>query len=247
MSKYNKIIDSFSLKGSLNPKIWSNPTDPKKSKMVPKVREGLIKIADEFIEFIGVDIFIEDIVLTGSLSNFNWSEFSDFDLHIILNMEEYGDNSIIYKEFFNLKKQIFNQNRDIKIFGYDVELYPQDSEEQHLSTGVYSIMNDEWINVPVKFKTNIDKTVLTKKIKSWVDKIEDLLDAPNNIKTKKSIEKLRDKIKTYRKLGLESDGELSYENLVFKFLRRSGHIERIFDEINKMADKELSIEGKRED
>jgi hypothetical protein len=40
---------------------------------------------------------------------------------------------------------------------------------------------------------------------------------------------------------LETDGELSYENLVFKFLRRSGHIENLFNTADKETDKVLSI------
>jgi hypothetical protein len=32
--------------------------------------------------------------------------------------------------------------------------------------------------------------------------------------------------------------------LVFKFLRRSGHIEKLFDALNSEVDKELSIETK---
>ena len=43
-------------------------------------------------------------------------------------------------------------------------------------------------------------------------------------------------MKEYRQGGLEKNGELSYENLVFKYLRRSGHIEKLFDELNKSID-----------
>jgi predicted nucleotidyltransferase len=244
MNKYQKILDSFSLKETLNPKIWDDPKSPKDSKMKSKVRTALIKIADEFIEYLGEDTFVDDIVLTGSLSNFNWSEFSDFDLHIIVDLDEYKGQEKIYKEIFNLKKQVFNDKHDIKIFGYDVELYAQDSKEPHHSTGVYSIMNDEWINVPSKDTKDINKEVLEKKIKTWVDKIENAMDdaiSDSNIDT---LNKVREKIKEYRKSGLEKEGELSYENLVFKFLRRSGHIEKIFELINKMTDKNLSIENK---
>jgi len=53
---------------------------------------------------------------------------------------------------------------------------------------------------------------------------------------------LKTKLKEYRNSGLEKDGELSYENLVFKFLRRSGHIQKLFDRLNKTLDKELSVE-----
>ena len=120
MSNFQKILDSFSLKESLNPKIWENPEDPKKSKMISKVRKGLMKIANEFIDYLGEDAFVEDIVLTGSLANFNWSEFSDFDLHVIVDVDKFGKQKDTFKELFNLKKQVFNDKHDIKIFGYDV-------------------------------------------------------------------------------------------------------------------------------
>ena len=63
-------------------------------------------------------------------------------------------------------------------------------------------------------------------------------------KDSKKLETIKDKLKTYRQSGLENDGELSYENLVFKFLRRSGHIEKLFNALNDEVDKELSIETK---
>jgi hypothetical protein len=142
----------------------------------------------------------------------------------------------LYKELFNLKKQVFNDKHNIKIFGYDVELYAEDSKEPHYSSGVYSIMNNEWISNPKKFKENVDKSVLESKIKTWVEKIE------TAIEEEKDLEGLRKKLKEYRQCGLEKDGELAYENLVFKFLRRSGHIQKLFDTLNKQTDKELSIE-----
>jgi hypothetical protein len=97
-------------------------------------------------------------------------------------------------------------------------------------------MNDEWVSKPKKFKNEIDKSVLEKKIKSWTEKIDTAIDEGKNLET------IKTKLKDYRKSGLEKDGELSYENLVFKFLRRSGHIEKLFDTVNKETDKELSIE-----
>ena len=114
--------------------------------------------------------------------------------------------------------------------------YAQDIEESHHSSGVYSIMNNEWISEPKKFKNNVDKEVLTKKIECWTEKIDTAIDEG------KDLEKIKEKLKDYRKSGLEKDGELSYENLVFKFLRRSGHIEKLFDTANKEIDKELSVE-----
>jgi len=241
MSNFQKILDSFSVKSTLNPKVWENANNTKKATMKPKVQKALMRIAEEFIEYLGEDVFVEDIVLTGSLANFNWSEYSDFDLHIHVNLDD--ENSKLYKEIYNLKKQIFNEKHNIKIFGYDVELYAQDTEEAHYSSGVYSVMNDEWIERPKEFDTKIDRSLLEKKIKMWSDKI----DAALTSEDAEQLEKIKSKIKEYRQSGLEKDGELSYENLVFKYLRRSGHIEKLFKSIDKVVDKELSLERKIEE
>lgn len=238
MSKFQQILNSFSLKKTLNPKIWENPEDPNKATMVPKVRKALERIADEFIEYLGDDVFVEDVVLTGSLANFNWSEFSDFDLHVIVDLQQYENDSELYKELFNLKKQVFNDKHDIKIYGYDVELYAQDAEESHYASGVYSVMNNEWVTKPKKFKAEIDKDILSGKIKNWTEKIDKSLESDET----EVLDNIKDKLKEYRQSGLEKEGELSYENLVFKFLRRSGHIQKLFDKSNKVVDKELSVE-----
>ena len=243
MKDFQKILDSFEVRKTLNPKVWENPTEPSNAEMKEKVREGLLKIAEKFVEYLGDDIFVDDVVLTGSLANFNWSEFSDFDLHIIIDFSQFGDESETIKENFNLKKQIFNEKHDITIFGYDVELYAQDSEETHFSTGVFSVLNDEWISEPKKVKFELDKTTLEKKINQWTEKIDKAIDKSEK-KDGKILEDIKEKIKEYRKSGLEKEGELSYENLVFKFLRRSGHIQKLFDKANQTLDKELSIERK---
>jgi peptidoglycan hydrolase-like protein with peptidoglycan-binding domain/murein DD-endopeptidase MepM/ murein hydrolase activator NlpD len=245
MSNFQKILDSFTLRDTLNPKIWDNPEDPEKSKMKPKVRKALMKIANEFIDYLGEDAFVEDITLTGSLSNFNWSEYSDFDLHVIVDLKKFGKQEDTYKELFNLKKQLFNEKHDIKIFGYDVELYAQGEDEKHESSGVYSLMEDEWINKPQKMKNEIDKSVIEDKVKNWNEKIENALESLDKgdlEKGKKKIEDLKDKLKEYRKSGLEKEGELSYENLTFKFLRRNGMIEKLFNTYNNYIDQELSME-----
>lgn len=247
MNKFQQIINSFSVQETLNPKIWETPENPQKATMIPKVKNALTRIAEEFINYLGEEVFVEDIVLTGSLANFNWSEFSDFDLHILVDLQQFEDEAPLYKELYNLKKQVFNDKHDIKIFGYDVELYAQDNEEPHFATGVYSIMNNDWVTKPKKFENGIDKSVLEKKIKNWTEKIDKVLDSEESEDNVKSIESIKEKLKNYRKSGLEKEGELSYENLVFKFLRRSGHIEKLFDSSNKAKDKELSIERKLED
>lgn len=242
MNNFEKILHSFSLKETLNPKVWENPENPKMATMIPKVKKALIRIADEFVGDLGDDVFVEDVYLMGSLANFNWSEYSDFDLHIIIDFEKYEDQKDLYKELFDLKKKLFNDKHNIKIFGYDVEVYAQGVSDEAHSDGVYSVMNNEWVHTPTKTSKNIDMSVLKTKIKSWVDKIDDAIEDAKSKNNTNRLKSLKDKLKDYRQSGLNKDGEFSYENLVFKFLRRSGHIGKLFDEKTKIKDKELSVE-----
>lgn len=243
MSNLQKILDSFSLQKTLNPKVWENYDDPKRATLKPKVRNALKKIADKFIEKLGEKVPVEGVVLMGSLVNYNWSEYSDFDLHVLVDFQQYEDDAELYRELFDLKKKAFNEKHNIKIFGYDVEVYAQGSDDPHSSSGVYSITDDEWVQKPKKEKPEIDMDFLKKKIKTWTDKIEDGIE----VKDVEKMKSLKEKIKDYRQSGLEKEGEFSYENLVFKFLRRSGHIGDLFDAINKEVDKELSVENKIEE
>jgi hypothetical protein len=150
----------------------------------------------------------------------------------------------LYKELFNLKKIIFNEKHDITIFGYDVELYVQDESETHFSSGVYSVLFDEWANEPKKESVSIDKEKLKDKSKQWMTIIDGVLDnaKDEDLETAKSIvKKYKDKLKKYRTCGLEKNGEYSYENLVFKILRRNGYIEKLHNFGNEFLDKKLSL------
>jgi len=247
MDKYTKILASFGTQETLNPKIWENPSKPSKSHMRPKVKEALMDIANEFIEYLDVPMFVKGVTMTGSLANFNWSQFSDIDLHLMVNFDQFGKEIDLYKQLLNLKKTLFNSQHDIKIYGYEVELYVQDISETHFSSGVYSVSDDEWVIPPKKVHVEIDKNQLKSKVKSWTDQIDALLDnleGEDSGLIKKSIDNLKDKLKKYRSTGLEQGGEYSYENLTFKFLRRNGYVQKLFDMENQMVDKNLSLETK---
>jgi hypothetical protein len=247
MAQLSTILQSFAVRDTLNPKVWENYDDASEAVIKPKVRDALMKIAEAFGDTLIDDLEVEDVVLTGSLSNYNWSEYSDFDLHLIIDYKQFGKQSQLYRDLFGLKKQIFNDKHDIKIFGYEVELYPQDSEEMHFASGVYSVLNDVWISKPSKEKPQLERGVLTTKIDGWKDKIENLI---TNIKkeglkaNEEKVERLKKKLKDYRKSGLEKEGEYSYENLVFKYLRRSGLLEKLYNTVSRQTDKELSVEVK---
>lgn len=246
MERESKIISSFYVKDTLNSEIWDNYNDVENSKMKEFIRDGLLDIANEFISFLGFDIFIQDITMTGSLANFNWSEFSDIDLHVIYDFKESGEQEDLFKDLFNLKRTLFNSQHDITVKGYEVETYVQDMSEPHMSTGVYSVLYNEWLTRPKPEKVSIDKDKIESKSKNWMDIIDTTIEDLNRERDlDKSIEKLdlvKDKIKKFRSSGLERGGEYSYENLVFKFLRRNGYIEKLFNFKNELIDKTLSIE-----
>jgi len=244
----NGILKSFDLQDDLNPKIWKKNSKGSYT-LSPEVREKLLEIAYEFIESLKVDVIVSDVHLTGSLVNFNWSQYSDFDLHIIADFNQFPKKSLpLYEELFKLKKTIFNSEQNIKIYGYDVEVFVQDENEKGHSAGIFSLISNDWLEKPKKEKFEVNKTILKKKIDQWTEKIDKVLESAQEEKdlekSKKIIDNLKTKIKEYRKIGLEKGGEMSYENLVFKYLRRSGHIEKLFSFKKERLDKELSLKEK---
>jgi len=238
--KDNNIIQSFFSKDELNSKIWDE-----NQKLRKEVREKLLQTANEFIDFIGVPLLIEDVIFTGSLANYNWSEYSDIDLHVVCDFIQFSDTELsLYEELFKVKKTIFNTNHDIKIFGYEVELYVQNASEAHFSSGVYSVLYDEWDVKPEKEDSNIDTKILKSKINHWKSQIDTVVDNATEKdidEAREYIKKFKDKLKKYRSSGLKKEGEYSYENLVFKYLRRSDYLEKLFNLENNLLDKELSL------
>lgn len=238
--KNDEIINSFITRDDLNPKIWD-----KDNTLNKEVREKLLGVANEFINFLGVPILVEDIIFTGSLSNYNWSKYSDIDLHVVADFTQFSDELLpLYQELFKVKKTLFNTDHDIKIFGYEVELYVQDSNEAHFSSGVYSVLFDEWSNKPKKENVKIDKNLIHEKSKQWMEIIDTALEAASDVTAddaREILKKCKDKLKKYRTCGLEKEGEYSDENLVFKVLRRNGYIEKLMNFENDVVDKDLSI------
>ncbi len=219
---------SVTVNKSLNPKIWQG------SRLDGEVRVKLMDIAEAFYEFIGIELDIKDITITGSNANYTWTEYSDLDLHLIIPGIP-GDEQ---RELFNAKKALWAEQHNITIKGLPVECYVQGEKEEHHSTGVYSISKNQWLVEPRKIKPEVDDAAVEAKKDSMVHDIEIAL-------LSKDINKLRsvkEKITKMRKAGLERAGEWSTENLVFKVLRNLGLIDEITEKIRELEDQELSLE-----
>jgi hypothetical protein len=184
-----KIVKSFKPKDTLSSQIFEE--SGKGFIMRPEIRKKLIEISDEFIETFGVEFFIHDIVLTGSLANYNWSNFSDVDLHIIIDFKESKYNPDLVKEFFDAKKNIWNEKHDIVIKGYDVEMYVQDVNEPHVSSGVYSILHDKWEVKPKQETPKIDDDKILSKAEFYAKMIDSLVNNGKNKNVLPLIEKIR--------------------------------------------------------
>ena len=222
-------LSSFKVRDTLNTKIFDS-----KEHMYGDVRTRMLMIADDFFETLDIGwVEIDDIILTGSLANYNWSKFSDVDLHILLKFEDVDDNTDLVREYFNSKKNLWNEKHNITIKGYDVELYVQDTTEPHVSSGVYSVLWDGWVVKPEKGSKKIDEKKVTQKVNSLIDGIKHLTklytDAEYD-KVIRSIKTLKEKIKKMRQAGLDREGEYSFENIAFKVLRRM----EILDKISKL-------------
>jgi hypothetical protein len=212
----------------LNPKLWEN------DQLKPEIKSQLIKIAEVFEEFIGIELDVVDYTLTGSNANYTWTEYSDLDLHIIVK----GMPDAQLRELFNAKKALWSEEHNITIKGLPVECYVQGEEEPHHSTGVYSLVADQWLEKPKKTKPTLDDAAIKAKKESVIHDIETAL-------LSKDITKLRsvkDKITKMRKAGLEKAGEWSTENIVFKVLRNMGLIDKMTQMIRELEDEELSLE-----
>lgn len=240
-------LSSFKLNKKLNPKIW------KGEKLNPKVRLRLLDIADEFWDDLDISwVSPKDILLTGSISNYNWSKYSDIDLHILVDFNKVDERVDFVKEFFNSKKKIWNDvHETLKIYGFNVEIYVQDIKEEHTSSGIYSVNKDKWLIKPNKDESSsigLNKYSIKEKSSKYMNKIDSLFDEFEETsdmyeieEISKKVKMLYDRIKALRKDGLGKDGEMSDGNIIFKVLRRSGYLEKLIDLKALTYDKIMSL------
>lgn len=235
-----KIVKTFYCKNELSPDVFI--INDGSYKMIDMVRDKLLSVSDQFIDFLGVDFFVHDVVLTGSIANYNWSEYSDVDLHIIIDYDESGHNKELLKEYFDAKKEVWNSTHHIMVKKYIVEIYVQDVSEPHVSSGVYSILNNKWIVEPQKDKHKIDDHMILSKGDEYMESIDTLISKKEKGEDVSSdIKSLKDKLKRFRQSGLKDGGEFSYENLTFKLLRRNGYIAKLSHLKNSVINNKLSV------
>ena len=207
----------------------------------PKVREKLLKIASDFYKDLKISAPIKDVQLTGSLANYNWTDKSDLDVHVLIDFSEIDENIDLVKKALDGARFIWNLRHNVVVRGHDVELYIQDIKEPHVASGLFSLKNNEWIRIPKYNPPEIDYKDVDKKFHGYVSEIQEMENilSTSNFSSISPTEiyqhavKLKDKILKMRREGLAKDGEFSVENLSFKKLRNEGYIEKVIELISK--------------
>ena len=156
--------ESFEKQPELKPKFWVA------GKLNPKIARRLEKIAYEFLEGLKIDATIEDLRFTGSLANYNWSKYSDIDLHLVVDFSKIDENIELVKSFFDGARMRWNDLHDITIYGHEVEIYVENLGEVHRSSGLYSIVDNQWIAEPDPEKIEFDYTT-AKKLMLWKQRL----------------------------------------------------------------------------
>ena len=240
-------LDSFAVKDKLNGKLWDG------DRLKPNVRRALLDMAWDFVDTLAVPwVKPKDIVFTGSLANYNWSEYSDIDLHVVVDFSKvWNRRKEFVKDYFSAKKNEWSDSHEsLKIYGYPVEISVEDSGEPSKSSGVFSLEDNKWVSEPedlsdARLNTTYIKDTAAKYMTDIDDEIRRIRRSKSDAPKKKSCDnliKIFDRLKNLRKSGLSSKArEMSSGNIIWKVLRREGYLDKLWDWVNKTYDSVNSI------
>lgn len=145
--------EKFEQHDMLNPKIWNEDNTLKDD-----ISKKLYQIIEQYIE--DSQIITHDDILTaeivGSNASYNYTDKSDLDLHIVVDMSELSKDPKFAQLANDGEKALFNKRYDLNLRGCQVEVYIEDVKTSAVSNGVFDLYTDEWVRFPVRFNVNID-------------------------------------------------------------------------------------------
>ena len=220
--------EALELHNELNSKLWQQ------NKLKPDVLYKLKQIAEEFLKYIDIPLNVVDIEIVGSNASYNYNDKSDLDLHIIVNSEVNYMNEEILQQFYNSKKNSFNDNYDLTIKDIPIELYIEDVKSTNATNGRYSILKNKWIKQPVPMHYNIPD--ISQELQQYVEQCEQMLQSDDAEQVNDFVNSLY----MMRKLSLEQDGEVGTGNLIFKELRNLDLLQALKDRYYEIRSEQLS-------
>ena len=220
----------------LNVKFWDGLT------LRTEVRDKLLEIGYIWAEFAKIPSnAIQDIILVGGNANYNYTEYSDLDLHLVVDKDEIAAcQTDFLDDFLRDKKRLWALTHDVNLYGQPVELYAQDIDDPvPKNQGTYSVLNGWWIQEPRKQYVDFSDPLLKQKVRDMMERIDDLIDTQADDIT--VLNKLKEKIRTMRGSAIQRGGEFALENLVFKELRNRGYLDKLSNYIRTIEDRNLSL------
>lgn len=219
----------------LNIKFWEGGS------LKDEVKQKLMQIGMKWAEFAKIPSeAIKDIILVGGNANFNYTRFSDLDLHLVVDKSQIADCPDLLDDYLRDKKKLWALVHDIKIYSHPVELYAQDeSDPLPANQGVYSVTNDQWIMEPRPVQVDLSDPLLLRKVRDMMERIDDLIE--NEADDTDVLKKLQKHIRNMRASAIQQGGEFALENLVFKELRNRGYLDKLSDHIRHLEDTTLSL------
>ena len=220
---------------TLNSNLWTSENELKDD-----VKAKILEIVDTFknqLQEDNIKLVIDDIYLIGSNANYNYTDSSDLDIHIIAD-QSFDCDSEHLPLIYNAYKSLFNKNYDIKINGINAEIYVENKDKlSNVSSGVYSLEKG-WINMPTAYDIpKIDNVKLEKMIQEYEEKYLDIIDEPSI----ESIEDYIDKLYEIRIDSINKEGEFGIGNLLFKEMRHLGYLDALKELKTELISKQLSL------
>jgi len=205
----------------------------------PRVRVNLLRAAYDFYKKTKFAAPIIDVWLMGSIANYNWTPESDADVHIIIDFSALKMPPETASKVAKAAGAAWNKEHNIFVKGHKVEINIQSVKaEKPYVMGIYSLVKDEWIRQPRRINVNIDKSLIQQKFGEMKKYVEFALKSGNREEMKKT----KDFLDDYRQYGLDTGGELSVENIVYKILRAKGLVKQLKDSITATYDQEMTVD-----
>ena len=226
---------TLKINDQLNPKLWND-----NKKLKPEVWMALDKIGKEWADFSNIPKkAIKDVIITGGNANYNYTRFSDIDLHLVVD-KDLIDCEGLLDDYLQSKKQLWALTHDITVKGQPVELYAQDYKDPfRKSQGIYSLETNKWLQEPTKFQIDRNHPEVIRKVKEWMDIIDNLIDSKSD--DQQAFKNIKNRLKGMRSGAIERGGESAPENLVFKELRNRGYLDKMSKYLRNLEDEELSL------
>ena len=215
----------------LNPDLWEN--DELKS----EVKDKLLEIVNKFKENLSednIELDVKDIVIIGSNANYNYTEQSDIDLHIVADTSVYEDQKELAVKLYDAYKRLFNNKYDPTIYGHEVEIYVEPDNIRANSNGMYSL-NTGWLKFPENTAIpELDEAELQSLVSDYEEKIQ-------NADSIDEIDNVINDLYILRQQSILSDGEYGIGNQCFKEIRNLGLLKELKDKKVQLETEEMSL------